>query len=377
MYLQWRHLAERWYTDADVDLSTMGILESKMEDTPEQESLLPLLYRIRGSRFAAERVEFGAAFRWYDLGISAARRHDDLVSLALLLGSKANLAKRNNLQQALGLLKSMKEICDEIGYKYGLSQYYHQLGHLAMARGEFESALQHQIRWEDLRKTLGNNIDPSVTVGMLHNMMGDGEPALAAMNSKLVGAFANPVRPMALIQAAWAEISLGRTADARANLTEATQLIYNTHDEVRLGPANMVEGLLEKSQGELMNARLELEKAADIFTRYSSLAFLSVTLLHMIDIEIEQFPFAELRRQEDLSGPWMAQMQQHVSDHDVPGFEAQLNVHRARFFSKQGRVQEAQGLLNQVLEASKSPGLAYLRSLIRHHFPEYPSGWIS
>jgi tetratricopeptide (TPR) repeat protein len=226
-----------------------------------------------------------------------------------------------------------------------------------------------------LYRTGNRHEGTSVNIGLLHNMMGDGEAALAAMNNNPAGAFADEVRPMALIQAAWAKMCLGKTADARANLTEATQLIYNTHDEVRLGLVYLVEGLLEKSQGELMNARLELEKAADIFTRYSSLAFLSVTLLELIDIEIERFHYAQLGGQENLSGPWMAQMQQHVSDHNVPGFKAQFDIYRAKFFSRQCRVVEAHGLLNQVLEVSKNPGLAYLRSLVRRHCPEYASEW--
>jgi tetratricopeptide (TPR) repeat protein len=368
IYITWRDIAERLYYESFTDSGPLDLLESKIVDDSEFSFFVSDLYSIKANRLRKER-NIDEATKSYNRAILQAKKHDNRLLLAILLAEKANLVKRTNIDEALSILKIQREVSGEIGFITGFGLNDHHLGLIAMARGEFDLGIQHQNRCfknESLRGVPTGFL--SCVIAHLYNLMGDGKRALE-LSTRALQENVVSLTPFARIQEAWAMLNLERVDDAETSLTKARELILKMNDEVRLGVTYFVEGLIEKSRREYASASYTLENALEIFMRNYASIYISMTLLHLTDIEIEAFAY-EKDTKAKFSGPWMQRLMKHVEDRKLPGIAAQAMLLQAKFQFKQGLTAQAKKLLKKVLKTSESSSMDYLKTMAETVLPE-------
>jgi len=366
IYMEWRIDAERRYTECFTDSGVMRVLESKIENDEDYSYFLPHLYQIRAYRLAIER-SMDEAIRMYDLVIHEAIKHDHPIAHLVTLLRKANLIKRKDVEDALVLLKQHREISEEFGVTYHLANNHHQLGLIAMARGEFNLALHHQLKRNEIGTQVGwDQREFAPRIAMLHNMMGDGATALEIIVSHQDESYQH--NPLAIIQEAWALVNLGNINEAETEISKAREIILKSDDEVRLGLIYLVEGLIEKAKLDFDNAKFTLERALDIFERYLSVVFINIALIHLCDIEIESITTGS--KNIEISGPWMTRLLYQMEKKDLPGFEAQAKLLKAKFLMKQAQIEESSKLVFEVQKLSKSQNMEYLEKVVEVLIPK-------
>jgi tetratricopeptide (TPR) repeat protein len=366
IYMGWRGHAERKHPESSTDLEIMSVLESKIEDDENFSYFLPQLFRIRGVRLARER-SVDEAIEMYDFMIDEAKKHDDPLAHIFALFLKAQLVKRNDVPEALAILEQHRQLSKELGLAKSLANNHHVLGNIALARGELNLALHHQLKRFEIGKRLDwdqRHFMP--TIAQIHNMMGDGAEALKTLVIHQPDSFPDTSR--SIIQRAWALVNLGNINDAETEISKVREIILKSADEVHLGLVYLVEGLIEKAKLDFDNAKLALEQALDIFERYLSVAFINIALIHLCDIEIESLSSGS--KNIEISGPWMARLFYHVEKKELPGIEAQAKLLKAKFLQKQEQFDQSERLVSEVQKISESPNVEYLEDVARVLLPK-------
>jgi len=369
IYVAWRRAAEMFLPECSTDSGPLGYLESKIESDSEFSFFASELHSIKAQRLAHDR-SYDEAVKMYNLAITEARKHDNLYLVAYLLAEKAGrVIKRTNISEALSILELGREICEEIGYVSGLASIDHYLGHIAMAKGEYNLSLHYQNNFVQTILLLGEPVGYEMAIiAQVHNMMGDGARALDSIASHRNGMPALGI-PFALIQEAWAMVNLDRIDDAEESITKAKELALKSDNETRLGLIYFVEGLIEKSRHEFASANYSLEHALEIFERNYNQAYLNVTLFHLTDMEIEAFKYEKITKAK-FSGPWMTKLMKQVEERELPGFAIQALLLQAKFAFKWGRIAQSNKMIKRVLKAAETSGMMYLREMAESLVPE-------
>jgi tetratricopeptide (TPR) repeat protein len=373
LYLGWRHGVEGTFypgfPESASDFRGLAAMERRIEEEEEYSFFRSELYRLRANRLNKER-KIDEAIKLYDLAIKLAEEHEACYSLQLCLTQKANLVKRFDIDEALIILEKLRSITEEYGLNTGMHSYHQELAHIAMARGEFNLAVHHQIKRIQVFSELGW---PEHELGynriaLIHNMMGDGAKALEllSIHKESVPAY----NQITFIAQAWAMANLGNVNDAESEILKAKEIILKSDNEPRLGLVYLVEGLIEKAQQDFANATLTLERALDIFERYLNKAFLNIALINLCDIEIETLDYDKRDKKVEGSGPWMTRLEEYIDKNDLPAIEGYLKLLKAKFLYKMAEVKESQKLVSEVREISKSQSMEYLEDVAKVLLPE-------
>ncbi|MFW9954091.1 MAG: hypothetical protein ACFFD3_06030 [Candidatus Thorarchaeota archaeon] len=369
IYMGWKRFVEGLYPESSTDSRALGILESKIEIDHDLSFFLSYLYSIRANRLSGER-SVNEAIKMFNQAIIQAKEHDNILDYTSLLAQKANLVKRINIDEALSILEVHREVCERFGFIAGVADNDLNLGHIAMAKGEFNLGVHYQDRYLQVHSSLRFPSGyPSTLIAQLYNMMGDGAKALELITGTRQEIDRGNIL-FTLIHEAWALVNLDRIDEAEKSITKAKELVLKSDDEVRLGLTYFVEGLIEKSRHEFASASYTLENALDIFERYYSQAFVNITLIHLTDIEIESFSYKTTNEKLESSGPWMKKLLDLVAKKDLPGIDAQSKLLRAKFLFKQAQFTQSKKLIKEVLKTSKFPGLQYLENMVKLMLPE-------
>ncbi len=370
VYIAWRGMVEAFdLPETSVDHETLDILTSKIENDEEYGFFLSRIHRITARKLTREG-NLKEAIRYYDKAISQAKKYDDQEALCILLQLKANRVKQYNFNEALSLLKIVKRIVDELGYIDGEGLYLHQLGHIAMAKGEFEKAIEYQNQCVAHRLQVGLPVGfMKGGIAFIYNQKGDGETALAMIDE---GRTDQVIESLWLcqIQEAWAYLLIDKIDEASHRLEIARTSSLKSGDETNLAFTHFLEGLLTKRQGDLPTAIFFLKQALEIFERSQGLAYLHFTLVEMTDIEIEMTTSKKDSASLEVSGPMMRRLLEHVEERDLPGVAAQTKILLAKLRFKQGRFEESKELVDEVLELSEKTGMHYLRDMAERLTPD-------
>ncbi|TFG28845.1 hypothetical protein EU528_10660 [Candidatus Thorarchaeota archaeon] len=361
IYIAWRVMIEIFQMpEAAIDNESLSILTSKIQNDEEYGFFLSQVHRITAKRLDTEG-NLKEAIKYFDMAISQAKKYDDREALCWLLIEKANKLKQFNFHEALSLLEIAKEIVDELGLLNGRWGYVHELGHIAMAKGEFEKAIEYQ------NQCVANRLETGLPVGFMkcviafiYNQKGDGKTALKLIDEGRSDQVIESIW-LCQIQEAWAYMLIDRIDEAKQKLEKVSASSLKSGVETNLAFTHFLEGLLAIRQGDLSTAIFYLKKAFEIFERSQGLAYIHFTLIEMVDVEIEMTAPKKDSESLEVSGPWMQKLLDHVEERDLPGIEAQAKLLLAKFRFKQGRLTDSKILINEVLEISETSGMLYLR----------------
>jgi tetratricopeptide (TPR) repeat protein len=367
VYLAWRVPFEVWgVPESLTDNKPLDILESRIKNDEEYGFFLASLHAVNARRFAHEgNVEI--ARKWFDSAISLAKKFDDKLMLADLLQMKANIIKNVNASEALSILKVQKEVCDQIGYVAGLGYNAHTLGHIAMARGEYDAAIEYQ---NEYIRNIESRGEPVVfmksVVASLYNQKGDGKRAMELITrGKKEAADYYP-----LLQESWALVNLDQPEEAFQSLHKAREIALKSGNEGFLGHVYLVEGLIQKKRHDFTSATFALDKALDIFERLQGLSFTNLALIHLTDVEIELYSYDKKGTKTNLSGPWMQRLLEQVEQRELPGIAAQAKLLQAKFHFKRGEIVQSRKMLKRVLKTSKTSSMHYLKDMAELVIPD-------
>ncbi len=361
IYIAWRVMIEIFHLpDAAVDNETLNILTSKIENDEEYGFFLSQVRRITALRLSTEG-NLKDAIKYIDLAITQAKKYDDQEALCVLLLQKANKIKHFNFNEALSILGITKKIVDELGYVDGDGLYLHELGHIAMAKGEFEKAIGYQ------NQCVVHRLDTGLPVGFMrlviasiYNQKGDGKTALKFIHESR-NDYGKGAEVLDQIQATWASLLLNKLDEASQCLEKAHASSLNSGDETYLAYIHFLEGLLAKKQGDLLSAVFSLKNALEVYERFEFDAFINLALLELVDSEIDLVSPKKESGGLEVSGPWMRKLLDRIEEKDLPGTAAQAKLLLAKFRFKQGRIEESRRLVEQVLDISEKTGMYYLK----------------
>ncbi|MHA1949619.1 MAG: hypothetical protein ACXAAO_08865 [Candidatus Thorarchaeota archaeon] len=370
VYLACREKAETWWIpESDTDYKPLEILESQIKNDEEYAYFLVSLHAINANRFNAEG-NYQIAKKWFDSAISLAKKFDDQLRLADLLQIKANMIKNVNFSEALSILKVQKEVCDRIGYVRGLAVNAHTLGHIAMARGEYDAAIEYQKEFLRNEEIQGGQVGfIKFVVASLYNQKGDGKRALEFVTDGRKSIFSG-AHAYSLIQESYAMVNLDQLDEASHSLEEARECIVKYGGEFLLGLVHLGEGLIQKKRHEFKSATFALEQSLSILEGLGGGAFKNVALIHLTDVEIEKYPYDKGTTKAKLSGPWMERLMEHVEQRDLPGIAAQAKLLQAKFHFKKGQMAQSRKMLKRVLKASETSSMNYLKDMAESVIPD-------
>ncbi len=371
LYLTWRIVAERIFTESDVDVRPIEAVTSSVNENNDLKFFKSYLLRIEAMAFLREykRKDVVILLRQ---ALTIARKFDDQIMVAKLLHFLANYIKHTDVKQAIDLLISSRELSEQLGYRYGIGRVQLELGFIMGLRGELDAAIEYHFEYSAIRESLGRSATFMNSVIASHyNQAGNGEKALELAKTTLALADSES-RDLAYTRAqiAWALIILGRFDEAKAELAVSHELASKSGDSLQMAWYNMVEGILDKAESNFDNAVTNFKEVLKYYEEDPILVIQNICLLNLTEIEIEMLTDESLDEKSDSSGPWMQKLVEHAEKNDLPGVAARALLLKAKLRHKQGQYDEVRKILKEVKKIAQAPSMKYLNDLVISMFPD-------
>jgi len=370
-YLEWRITVGGLYPELDLDVKTIETITESVYNNKDLEFFRAYLLRINAGRFVDEG-KIKEALDLRNQALILARKYDDQVMVSYLLNLVAHLLKHSDVNQAIELHLSAREMSERLGYRYNLGVIQHHLAHIMGLRGETNAAIDHHIEYQDICASLGIPTQGmNAIIAFYYNQIGDGEKALeltTKTNENRTSLLPN--LPFTEIQLAFALINLGRLEEAKDALATAHDLAIKSGVSNNLMFHRAVEGILDKAD-QRYDAAIECFKEVMRFLEEDPVPlWLNICLLELTEIEIERLTDESLEEKSETSGPWMKRLFEHAEKNNMPGIVARALLLKAKLRHKQRRRDEAREILKEVKKKAESPSMRYLNDLAISMFPD-------
>jgi len=367
IYLEWRYYADFNLSEADGSASILSVLSRDIMKRKDLEFFKIYLLRLQAIRHHYD-AEFDKQIELMDEALSIAKQYDEQILVVDIQSGLANVIKNYDLKRAMNLLESSKSISKELGYMYNLGHLHLELGHLAGVRGEYNSSIEHILEYHRVRESLHLPVRTSkYFLATYYNLAGNGEDALRNIDDAISSyETIKKLSPYALTQRAWALTNLGEYQVAREDLQISIEIAMKTGVvwHVSIWP-KIVEGILEKLEGNYQNAKVIFENVLTTFTNEPILLVKNLCYLNLAEIEIEMMDLDSLDRPRDVSGPWMEILEEYIENNDLPGIRAQMMLLKARLYQKTGLNDEAKRIVQECLDLANSSGLQYFKHILK------------
>jgi tetratricopeptide (TPR) repeat protein len=230
------------------------------------------------------------------------------------------------------------------------------------------------LDFEVIREHLGLSTQLSRTfVASLYNQYGKGEQAYqyskSAVDSSKTVSFTR-ILPRIHAELAWALINLGRYEEANTELATAYETASKSGDSGYMMWARLVDGILDKAEKHFDSAHSIFKEILKDLENDPVPVLQNICLLNLTEIEIQMLTDKSLKKDSDVSGPWMAKLVEHAQKNDLPGIAARALLLKAELRRRQGRLDEVRKTLKQVQEIANAPSMKYLNDLMVSSFPD-------
>jgi tetratricopeptide (TPR) repeat protein len=152
----------------------------------------------------------------------------------------------------------------------------------------------------------------------------------------------------------------GNMREAEKALEKATKFTMELGYESALGRLYNVSASFERARGDLESAMDYVERALEIYDRASRQLRVRMSLLNLVELELELFMPTKQNRIDEFSGKWMKRLEQEVEINDIPGFEARLMLMKSELRMRQGRHDEAEQLLHDVISFTDGETMRFI-----------------
>ncbi len=371
LYLLWRSNAISDYPECDIDVKPIETITKSVNTNKDLEYFKAYLFLIQGWDFRiggniTEEIEV------YNKALVLARKYDDQLLVADLLLLSAQAIKHTDVKQASNLVMSAQELSEHLGYRHGIAWIQHHLGHTMGLRGELDAAIEHQLQCRAAIESLSlPTAEVNTVIASHYNQIGNGEKALEFVEPAFRTIDSHRRwTSYAHAQKAWALINLSRTDEAKDELERSKMLATKSGSVKALRWTQIVEGILDKTENHHDSAIHLFQEVLRSIEQDPVPLLQNICLLNLVEIEIERLSPESIDINADSSGPWMEKLEEHAKTNDFPGVAARSLILRASLRRKQGRHDEVQNLLKEVLKIAESPSMRYLNDIVVSTFPD-------
>ncbi len=379
VYLTWRLGAGAItsFTQSDYGLHPFQSIISVIEENENLEYFKRYLLAIEAGGFTKD-LEYSKSYELHEQVLQIAKKFDDRMIIANTISNMGYLAKYSDIKKGSDLLVRARTLFEEIGYTLGIASSQGQMGTIMAFRGELNAAIEYTKDFAMVRESLSQPSDLQMcVVAFFNNHAGYSDEALRILNDIDVSDRSpTQVRVCYHFQRTWALVNLHRHDEVEVEFERARSAATRMGTLLSLIQIDVLEGIMEKAMGESGGAVEAFTRAYESLDKKPApIYYKNLCLLNLTDIEIETYDSDTLDSNEEVSGPWMQRLEEHIKRNDVPGIAAWSKILKAKFRQKQGRDGEISELLNEVLNISKSSSMRYLREIVLTTFPGFPDAF--
>ncbi len=354
-----------------LEARTQARIEQAMESNRALRQYSPRFHLDYAIRLRLEG-DVSLALSACDKGLAQALEVDDVVSEVYLLWQKAELIGvysfgPSSTDTAKAILREATEksrSIDCVRCRVSILSLIQVMCHM---RGEYSEAydlnLENLKSLESIGATGGTYIH---NLSVMCNEMGNGREALEWAQQAVNAYDKMPLfRPVAHFDVAWSLVNLGRLSEAEEQMKLGREYLVKSGYESVLAIEQMVNGILERAQGDYESAMDSLERALDINLKENRHNRATSCMVRLAETEVMAFNPDPVNTQEESSGVWLTRLEKYGEEMDLPGVIGLVLLLKGQLRLKQGRLSEAQELEHEVRRMAELPGLAYLKDRIQ------------
>jgi tetratricopeptide (TPR) repeat protein len=299
---------------------------------------------------------------YYNRALELARESGDKwhqASLLTLIAEESAQFKtgKDTYSAAKKYLSAAMDLCREINDKGGIATALQNMAVFAFSRFEIGEAFDCQLESALIQGELGE-VSPNAASNMagIYGMMGDQKSALEwTKNLK-----EEELGPYALFPMISHHLSQKNIKEAEKCLDKARELTLALGHEKALASLYQTTASVDRAKGDLESALDNEEKALEIYDRASRQLRIRGSLLQLSAIELEMFMPTKQNRMDKHAGKYMERLEQEVENNDIPGVKARLMLLKSELRMKQGRHDEGEELLDQVINFTDSKTMRFI-----------------
>ena len=354
-----------------LEARTQARIEQAIETNPALGQYSPRFHLDLAIRMRLEG-DVRLALAACDEGISQAREVDDVVSEVYLLWQKAELIGvysfgPSSTETAKEILREATEksiSIDCLRCRVSILSLIQVMCHM---RGEYSEA--YELNLENLKSLESIGSEEGIyahNLSVMCNEMGDGREALEWARQAVNAFDKRPLfRPVAHFDVAWSLVNLGRLSEAEEHMRLAREYLVKSGYESVFAIEQMVNGILERAQGDYESAMDSFQRALDINLKERRHNRATSCMVRLAETEVMAFNPVPENAQDESSGIWLTRLEEYGEEMDLPGVIGLAILLKGELRLKQGRLNEAQELEHEVRRTAELPGLAYLKDRIR------------
>lgn len=361
------HCASTYSLGSVVEEEALAMVQRLINAELVMRCLQPCVTKLKAMRLhlAGKNTD---ALKLNELRIAQSRSYDEIYQLYDGYLLHAFLIRNLETGKALEMLETAEEIVETLGFEAEELWSYCNVRHsVHNSRGEFDLSLQFlqkAIKNREVQRLQTSLRALPLNMSYVYAELEDGENALEWAKMAL----ANP--KFMSSEPGFMVVTLTRLARAFAVLGDIEQAeVYLEKSETeslkvgidRIIAENLiVTGHIERAKGNLEDAIFHFQKGLDMSEQISYQNRINSCLIGLVKTEIEMLESDESNALLETSGPWMRLLQSEVGRKELPGISGILLLLKVELRLKQGRMEEASSLLEDIKRFAKKPGLGYL-----------------
>jgi len=282
------------------------------------------------------------------------------ISLLTLLGEVAGQYKKgkDTFSDAKKYLGEAVALSREINDKAGLANTLNTMGVFAFSRGEFGEAFDCQLESIEMQGEIGEiSVNAASNMAGLYKIARDDKSACDWLR---IVQTSGGLGPYAVFGDVDNYLSQGNIREAERAFAIAKELTMSLGLETALGRLYGVEARILHAKGDLESAMDCVKRELEINERAHRQLRVRLSLQYLVRLEVELFTPTKANRNDEYSGPWMTRLAEEVEKNDIPGFYGRILLLQSELRMLQGRHDEAEDILDSVLELSDNNAMRFL-----------------
>jgi tetratricopeptide (TPR) repeat protein len=344
----------------------------KMEDLIDDNESLEFT-RSRISSHLAERYrnqDNVKALELWESTYTHTKTHGEVVFGTTAMVGIAEITSLTEPTKGLDLLQSVADTDKKLGFFDRWTGLFTVMGVVLDARGEYDAAVrsyEESLQRREMSHPGQSQRFIPTCLSRAFRRMGLYEEALEwarmalAQEPILSRIPAQGLTVTASINMSAALALLGRIEEAKEYCETANQMTLKVGSELWLSDTYFCTGLIERSEGNLIDAMANFERAFEIIERLERQGRINECLLVLAETEIQLNHEKRKGPIDQSASHWLNLAEEMARRKDLPGVLGQVLLLKAKIELLQSDFGSAEIILNQVRDLSEKPGSRFLQ----------------
>ncbi len=352
------------------DTSTYDAIVSLIEENPDFDfyrSRLKDTMTIRAIRDG----DVSGALELNQEAIDNSEKNNDINRLAHLLRTRAGILQSSDRLVSQDLLHRAMGLMDSMGDQGGLADVLFLLSKLESIRGDYDSAIEHNLEcvriWESIGMPIGM---PALTLSTLYNVIGDYDSGLEWANMAEDELTSRPVyQPRAILNQAWSMTIQRKLPEAHELVDSVRESMLKSGLESNLGWLYFISSVIEAAEEDYSSAAMSVEESLDIYERSGGFVSFYICLHHRARVEVyseQNEPSSDI----ESTGPWLTLLEEKARSENLPGILGQALLLKATSLMMKGAHSEVLMAIEQLSSLVNESNLEFLRPAVDRYIKE-------